>query len=152
MSLASAFVPAAVLSALVLTGCPGDDADVPVDASPACLEANDHQDLAWIQEDILSPGCANFSSCHSGAATQAGGLNLEPGRSHDALVGVRSTRFTDWTLVVPGNPAMSYLMVALGSYDGPIEPTIGLMPYRSRMLCKEKRDAIERWIASGAPE
>jgi hypothetical protein len=136
---------------LLLAACPADDPGSP-DASPSCVEAETHSDLAWIQEKVFTPGCASFTACHQGTASQAGGLNLEAGRSRAAMVGVPSTRFTDWTLVVPSQPATSYLMVVLGQYDGPLDSRIGTMPYNSRLLCKEKRDAIERWIAAGAPD
>lgn len=155
MQFARALVaPPAILSAAVaLAACPSDDGmDPPIDASAICLEANNHQDLPWLQDNILTGGCSNFTSCHKGAATMAGGLSLEPGRSHAELVNQRSTRFTDWTLVVPGDPANSYLMVAIHEVPGPIDPQIGYMPYRSRELCQEKKDALERWIMAGAPE
>ena len=54
--------------------------------------------------------------------------------------------------MVPNQPSMSYLMVVLGHIDGPLDPRIGTMPYNSPLLCVEKREAIERWIAAGAPD
>ena len=138
-----------VLLALVLAGCPSDDV-VDVDASPSCVAAVSHDDLPWLQDNVLTPSCSNFTSCHKGAAAMAGELSLETGRSHAELVGVPSTAFPAWTLVVPGDAAHSYLMVAVGQYPGPLDPQVGTMPYNSRLLCKEKRDALERWIAAGA--
>src|SRR4030095_6807079 len=57
----------------------GDD-----EASPACLEAADHDDLDWIEREVFATGCAGFSSCHQGSAPSAGGLNLEPGMAFDS--------------------------------------------------------------------
>ncbi|HVV81787.1 MAG TPA: hypothetical protein VHE35_01865 [Kofleriaceae bacterium] len=137
---------------LALAGCPaGDDATADIDASPQCEAAKQHSDLAWIQENVFTPSCSNFTACHQGAASQAGGLDLSPGHAHDALVNVTSQQFPTWKLLVPGQPMMSYIMVALGQYEGPLDPRVGTMPYNSRLLCQEKRDAIERWIAAGAP-
>jgi hypothetical protein len=51
---------------------------------------------------------------------------------------------------VPGDPDHSYLMVILGSIDGPIDPKTGTMPYNSSLLCQEERDAVKRWIEHGA--
>jgi hypothetical protein len=151
MSSPRAFLPLAITSSLALAGCPADDVS-DIDASPSCVEAQSHSDLAWIQSNVFTPSCANFTACHQGAASQAGGLDLEAGRSRAALVDVTSDRFPEWKLVVPNMPSMSYLMVVLGQYPGPLDEDIGTMPYNSRLLCKEKRDAIERWIAAGAPD
>ena len=157
MSSARSFVPSPFSSltvaalGLALAACSDDAGDGGADASVSCVEATSHADLDWIQDEIFEKGCSSFQSCHKGAARQAGGLNLEEGRSHAALVGIPSTRFTTWQLVVPNQPAESYLMVALGQYPGPLEPRIGTMPFNSGLLCKEKRDAVERWILAGAP-
>ena len=56
-------------------------------------------------------------------------------------------------IVEPGDPDQSYLMVILGQF-GADDPRIRIrrnritMPARqpARLLCAEKRDAIERWI------
>ena len=149
---ASSLLALSLLAVGSLAACPSTDDVADVDASPACIEAESHSDLAWIQPKILTPSCANFTACHQGAASQAGGLDLTEGHARANLVDVASSRFAEWKLVVPNQPAMSYLMVVLGQYPGPLDPEIGTMPYNSRLLCKEKRDAIERWIAAGAPE
>jgi len=133
----------------------GDDdgaADASIDAiSASCLEALDHSDLTWIQDRVLQPGCAGFTACHMGAASEAGGLSLERGQTHAQLVGVDSDLFPQFKRVAPGDPANSYLMIIVGQYPGPIDDKAGTMPYNSALLCKEKRDAMERWILAGAP-
>jgi hypothetical protein len=114
-----------------------------------CAEATSHSDLAWIQDKVFSASCT-FSGCHQGAATTAGHLSLQPGLSRTQLVGVASTSEPTWKRVVSGDPAKSYLMVAIGHMAGP-RPKDGVMPLASTMLCPEKRDAIQRWIEAGAP-
>lgn len=146
----------AVLSLSLLpsfVGCDtGSDGRASPDAglSPSCLEAEEHSDLEWIQENILTPSCAKFSACHMGSAPSAAGLNLEEGMSEQSLVGVPSTLFPDRTLVVAGDPAASYLMVVLGSQEGPLGIG-GTMPYNNPLLCAPKRSAIERWISGLTP-
>lgn len=134
-------------------GC-GDDAADPVDAgvsdaSPSCEEATQHSDLEWIQEEIFDKGCAAFTACHKGRALSAAELNLEAGVARDNMVGVESTLFPEYDLVVPGDPENSYLMIILGHYDGPLGEG-GTMPYNNPLLCVEKREAIDRWIRAGA--
>jgi len=125
------------------------DGSVDSGPSPLCLEANDHSDLAWIQEEILTPTCSKFNACHKGAALSAGGLNLEAGNSADNLINKMAVLPPDAIMLVkPGEPENSYLMVVLGSYDGFIDPEIGTMPFNNPLLCVEKRLAIERWITA----
>ncbi len=144
---------AAALCLAAACGGDGSAADAGPDAiSPTCLEAMTHSDLTWIQDKIFQPSCAGFRDCHQGAAVDAAHLSLERGSTYNQLVGV-DTEFMPATFkrVVAGNPAASYLMIAVGQYPGPLKDGVGTMPYNSPLLCKEKRDAIERWIAAGAP-
>lgn len=142
-------------SALALGGACSSSSEEPApDAGPSaeCLEAKDHSDLAFIQAKIFTPGCSTFSSCHRGAATQAGGLSLEPGKSLPQMLNKQSRIDAAHVLIKPGDPANSYLMIITGKYPGFIEPNVGTMPSRNPLLCDEKLDAIERWIAAGAPD
>jgi len=159
---AVASIPALALSltaalsfGLGLAAC-SDDAPPPIDhvdagVDPKCAEAVDHSDLAWIQENVFSPSCADFTPCHKGRALQAQGLNLEANKSRGNLVGVPSQLFPQFDLVKPGDPDHSYLMIVLGYKPGPL-PMNGTMPYNNPKLCDEKLEAIERWINNGAPE
>ena len=56
--------------------------------------------------------------------------------------------------VIPGDPANSYLLIKLGRGDQ--DRRFGdIMPQSSSdtaLLCEEKINAIERWIAAGAPD
>ena len=128
-----------------------DAAPIPPDGIPPgltpCEEAIYHSDLAWIQREVFDASC--LTDCH-GRASPAAGLSLRAGESHAALVDARSTQFTSWIRVVPGNPGASMRMVQIGGEPGPERE--GLMPWGQPKLCDEKIDAIRRWIASGAPE
>jgi hypothetical protein len=131
------------------TGGGGDDeGDPDAGVSAACQEATQHDDLAWIETDIFARSCT-FMACHRNPATDANGLVLEPGQAHAELVGQPSLVAPTMTLVVPGDPMASYLMVVLGKYPGPLPPG-GTMPLSSPPLCDQKIDAIDRWIAAGA--
>ncbi len=146
------------LSLSIVIACGDDGAPAGPDASPpdaappspSCLEAerDNISDLAWIQENVFTPSCANFSVCHMGNASSAGGLNLEDGNSEARMVDIDSTRITDFKLVVAGDPDNSYLMVILGNVDGPLTDGIGTMPLNNPTLCQQKQDAIRRWIGT----
>ncbi len=155
-----AVVPLAFTVGLALSGCGDTGVKIPdastssTDAMPSasCLEAANHSDLPWLEENVFGRSCSAFSACHKDAAQSAGGLNLEPGNVRRNLVNQPSLAFPTLTLVVPGDPDSSYLMVLLGSRDGML-PEAGTMPYNNPLLCKAKRDAIERWIVSlAAPD
>jgi len=62
------------------------DATINYDASPSCLEAEGHSDLAWLQANVFTPSCAAFTSCHRGTASQAAMLNMEDGNTETNLV------------------------------------------------------------------
>lgn len=151
MRLLSRF-PTLALGLVVVNAC-GDDTSAvdaaPPDADPLCLEAVNHSDLEWIQENVFTPSCARFPACHQGKAPMAGELSLEAGETHAELVGIESSLFPQFDRVVPGDASASYLMVQLGSVDGPLTEA-GTMPYNSPLLCQEMRDAIARWIDEGA--
>jgi len=119
-------------------------------ASPQCEAAAMHSDFAWIQTDVFDTSCT-LGGCHAGTAANAGHMSLEDGKAYASLVNVPSQIQPGWTRVVPGDPATSYLLVALGHEAGPMPPD-GYMPLSSPSLCPEQLDAIERWIAAGAAD
>lgn len=153
MQLLSYFPTLAALGLVVLSACsddaPAADAGPPPDADPLCLEAVNHSDLDWLQTNVFTPSCSRFTACHQGNALMAGELSLELGETHPEMVGVESSLFPEFDRVVVGDSAASYLMVQLGSIDGP-RTEAGTMPYNSPLLCVEMRDAIARWIDEGA--
>ncbi|MBK9029809.1 MAG: hypothetical protein IPL61_00450 [Myxococcales bacterium] len=142
-------IAALLAAACDLNNAPGADAG-PDAISPTCLEATTHSDLTWIQDKVFQPSCAGFRDCHQGAAVDAAHLSLERGQSQPQMVGIDSELFPQLKRVIAGDPANSYLMMIIGSYVGPLKDGVGTMPYNSALLCKEKRDAVERWIADGA--
>lgn len=129
-----------------------DAAPLPTDGEPPGLAPCDaaiyHQDFAFIQEKIFTPSCAT-SMCHTGSDPDAG-QDLSAGLAYASLINVRSTQFSDWKRVVPGDPGASMLMVQLGGEPGPeLEAT---MPWGEPKLCDPLIDSVRRWIAAGAPE
>jgi hypothetical protein len=138
-------------------GSPTTDGDArvppPLDAGPdgppanltPCQEAVYHSDLTWIQTKIFAVSCSS-GSCHDIETPQAK-LDLTAGHAYTELVGVKSTIYTAWNLVTPGDPAASMLMVRLGGASG---PTVDTMPKGQAPLCSEKIEAVRRWIAAGA--
>lgn len=142
--------------ALALCAVACSDESSPLDAgidaiSATCMEATQHSDLTWIQDKVFQTSCAGFRDCHQGAAVDAAHLSLERGQTHAQLVNIDTEFVTPFKRVLPGDPANSYLMIIMGSYPGPLKEDVGTMPYNSPLLCKEKRDAVERWILAGAP-
>jgi len=133
---------------LVACASPAEDSSTATGkVSASCVEADAHDDLAWIQANVFDKSCG-FSSCHGGNTPQ-GKLSLVAGRSRDSLVGIASTSEPAWKRVVAGDSGASYLLVALGAVDGPL-PESGTMPAGQDPLCDEKRDAVARWIDAGA--
>src|SRR5258705_3752280 len=105
------------LIAILLAGCgtnpPTPDAD---QVPQVCQDATMHSDLTWIEANIFVKQCA-FSGCHNGGATLAGHVDLRAGMSHDHLVNFPSQLDPSRMLVVPGDPAKSYLLVMIGQMD-----------------------------------
>lgn len=86
-------------------------------------------------------------ACHlTGAA--GGGVNLEPGVAHEALVEVEST--APMLLVTPGDPELSYLVHKLRGTHLEVGGNGMLMPLGGQLIAEEMLDLVERWIAEGA--
>jgi hypothetical protein len=127
--------------------------------SPTCLDAVNHTDLAWIEQNIFVGSC-NFSGCHNGDNTAQGKVDLRPGKSYAHLVNFASVIDTTRKLVVPNDVEASYLMLmlrdvapAMANPPGKAPPgSVGFMPQSSNSsLCCQKLDALEHWIMTGAP-
>ena len=118
--------------------------------SGTCEEAKSHSDLAWIQANIFTTSCA-LGACHRGTALSAGRLSLESGTAHDSS----STRYRPappaGCASCPATPRTAISSSRSAPSRGPL-PSDGIMPLGSSVLCSEKRDAIKRWIAAGAPQ
>lgn len=101
--------------------------------------------LSSIQANIFGPICAQ---CHTGAAAPLG-LRLDPGVSHEHLVGVPSTEKPEVLRVTPGRPDSSYLVWKI---EGRPEAVGGQMPLGLPSLTGDQIIAIRVWIANGAAE
>jgi hypothetical protein len=109
--------------------------------------------LASIQREIFSTqdstGRLACTQCHTSAGrTPSAGLNLIDGQSYQALVGRASSGRSGVTLVVPGDPANSYLLKKLdGSTDiAGVRMPRGAGPF----LTAGQLSIIRRWIELGA--
>lgn len=137
----------AALVAVSLAACGGDDAPG-ADAGPDAFLPSD---LAWVQQNVFTPSCAAFASCHDGAMPESNLDLTTEAMSEAGLVGVASLLEPGMLLVAPGDHEQSYLMVILGHFgedDPRIDPVIGTMPFNNPILSAEKRDAVARWIDS----
>jgi hypothetical protein len=147
--------PIVVVLGLVLVfalcACPGggeDDDGVDAGLSPACMAAQDHSDLTWIQTEIFAKSC-RFSSCHDASQPEADIDMSTKETSIAGLVNVQSTLQPTLMRVVPGDVDASYL-AAITDGSGPLDPMVGTMPQNAPLLCTQKLDAIKRWIMAGA--
>ena len=128
---------------------------------PGCDDGGDDGDdgagieptLTSIQDEIFTGSCA-LQSCHS-TASLAGDLILEPGRSHEQLVGPMAFQSEaageGLARVVPGDPDASFLWIRL---QVDTDPRYGpLMPQGSTEgLDADELAAIETWIVKGAAD
>jgi hypothetical protein len=146
--------------AVAIAGCriALDKNNAPDAPSGACGEALTHSDLTWLENNVFMLQCV-FSGCHNGGVTDAGlHPDLRPGNAYTYLVNATSNLDNTRKLVVPSDPAKSYMLVMITEIQpadadppaGPIRADIGPMPMNSMPLCVEKRDAIQRWIMAGA--
>jgi hypothetical protein len=105
-----------------------------------------------IQKQVLNTSCS-LGGCHDSEGL-AGGLLLEEGTAHGALVDVDPVNFTassaGYKRVMSGDPANSFL---LRKINGDLLGGMGArMPLGSKKVARSLRDLIELWIAGGAPE
>lgn len=146
-------------------GGSGDDMPMPgrlckvITSSATCVEADNHQNLAWIEQNIFTPNCGG-NSCHGNVPTPGGRVPLSS-MSYAQLVNAESEFAPGRKLVVANNVKQSYLMVLLRHISltdaepspapaPPMDP--GYMPQGTPdPICCQKLDAIARWIERGAP-
>ena len=131
--------------------------------SAVCMDAVNHSDFAFLKNQVFPISCSASSSCHM-SSTASGKLDLSAANAYTALMGPSGTCGVmadvdkSRVLVVPGQPAQSYLFFMIHGVkaaDGmpPFSDppsNIGLMPQNNAALCCQKIDAIERWITAGA--
>jgi len=152
---ATLFSFAALATACGDDGASGVDAGPTVDAGaadavPICAEATQHSDFTWINANILQKNCGSASgSCHSSAPHTGYDLVLKSDVAYAQLVGADSKEVTK-KLVAASSCADSYLFDKISNNVSAMKPGTMYMPRSSPMLCKEKIDAVCRWIAAGA--
>jgi hypothetical protein len=112
--------------------------------------------LSVIQREVFSVSCT-FSSCHDGPYTESR-LDLRPGKSYAALVGVQSQHNPAYVLVVAGDADASYLVDKV--YGIPVPETVDhpdhdhsviMPPADVGVLAEGWKKAIREWVARGAP-
>jgi hypothetical protein len=97
--------------------------------------------FSTLVQDVIVPRCAT-ASCHAGTFPPAD-PPLDAELAYGALVGVPSYQ-APMNLVEPFEPANSYLVVKLRGTGSP-------MPIGDAALDESEIQAIEAWIANGAP-
>lgn len=139
----------ALLAAVALAGCPGEDPpqlilDCPEDAGTA-VTADD------LYAELGHPIC---SQCHF-AGSQSPPLSSP--QAFEALVDAESPGYAPMKVVVPGElrSSLLYLKVMGGTdagYVGPAgEDTGHSMPRGGPPLPETQRHLVRRWICQGAP-
>lgn len=121
-------------------GCGDDDPGIlyPDDVAPQ---------LSALQRDVITPGCANFRSCHD-ADAPASRLDLTDGQSWAELVDQPSYFVEEEILVIPGDPENSFLIKKLrGNLEAHEKDP---MPLDNDPLPEHIIQAFEQWIRDGA--
>lgn len=131
----------------------------------SCLDAAQQSSFSYLEAQILQPKCA-IAGCHDGGDQLGGNLDLRNiGSAYASLVNNPSQLDPTRMIVVPGNPAQSFLTVMIGQIkpqeaDPPLDGiphdkngnVVGTMPQdAASVLCCQKLDVFARWIGSGAP-
>jgi len=102
-----------------------------------------------IQVNVFTPACAT-TSCHSGNPPPNAPVSLDVGRAYDETVGKPSSQ-APLLLVNPGDPEASYLLQKILGTAGSSGGVWTRMPIGAPPLSAAEIDAIETWIANGAP-
>ena len=115
-------------------------------------DPNDNSTYHDIQDYIFDKSCAN-SACHA-APANAGNLNLTYQLSYQDMVGRvpqnPAAAAAGMKLVDPGNPENSFLLTKL-KLTAPTPEQGAPMPFNAGKLHPGKINAVETWIAAGAP-
>ena len=104
--------------------------------------------------DAHCTGCHNPSTSLTPGVRRYPELPLTAGQSYQGLVGRAAHESCGGTLVVPGDPATSYLvrkLVDSAPCEGSQMPATGeaILP---QPLPQAELDAVTTWIAAGAPD
>ncbi|MBA3538689.1 MAG: hypothetical protein H0T79_03610 [Deltaproteobacteria bacterium] len=133
---------------------------------PVCRDATEHSDFTWIHANVLAKNC-NGTACHVDGGTNKDAARLkfdDKALAYNTLVDpgdgpIMSQIQTDLPLIAKGEPERSYMLFLMKAVprsefvpsDIPEPPKeAGYMPRGNGILCCQKLDAVERWVAAGA--
>lgn len=118
--------------------------DVTTECDPIATTGADvtKASLSSIQSTVFDKQCAT-SGCH---VTNGAEPLLTKDNSYAAMVNVPALNNGSMSLVKPGDPTQSYLLVKLLNSDN-----TGIMPKGGSKLPQNVIDSISAWIAKGAP-
>jgi hypothetical protein len=138
--------PLALASALALAACAGD----PRVGEPQPGGGAAPGTFSSIAENVLVPRCAT-TACHSGNPPPTAPTSLDRELAYGQLVDVPSIQAPALMLVEPGAPERSYLVLKLRGIAGDAGGVPTPMPTGDTLLDEAEIQAIEAWIAVGAP-
>ncbi len=114
--------------------------------APAAATAAGPVSFRMHVQPLLNTYCV---TCHIADSAPAG-LDLQPGKAYRGLVGVGSTQ-SALKLVEPGNAKASYVLYKLRGSQAEVGGKGSAMPFGEASAAPALIEAVERWIASGAP-
>jgi hypothetical protein len=106
--------------------------------------------LSTIASTIFVPRCAT-ASCHTGNPPPQAPGSYDAGLVWENIVGVPSLQSAGMNVVEPGAPERSYLVHKLRGTAGDVGGIATVMPLSDAPLDESDIEAIEAWIAAGAP-
>ncbi len=127
--------------------------------SQSCIDAANASDFTFVKTKIFDANCFG-SACHeaTGSAKLKFSKDVSQSDAYANLMNYKSTVDPNYMVVVPGDPMASYMMLMVQKIP-PAQMTppaadppknIGYMPQANPVLCCQKQDAIQNWIAAGA--
>jgi hypothetical protein len=133
----------AVLVPIALAAC----APTPAVGPETPVQWGAAESFGTINQAVLGPSCAT-ASCHTGELVYP---QLDAGVAWEKLVGAPSQQVAGMNLVEPYDPARSYLVLKLRNTAGDLGGTATPMPIGLAAIDEAEIQAIEAWIAQGAP-
>lgn len=139
-----------MLLAGALAGCSDDDPGSPDAAPPGPPDAMPQEANLESVQNLFNRSCAG-GSCHINFMNEpAGALDLRPGAACSNLLQIGSVEVPAQTLLVPGNPAQSYLVCKSTPGCEDLPDRAELMPPPGGLGATDL-DLLSRWITAGAP-
>jgi hypothetical protein len=135
----------AACSSVALAAC----APAPAVGPAIPVTIGEAQSFAAISQDVLGPSCAT-ASCHAGDPPTVY-PQLDAGVAWEKLVAAPSYQATTMNLVEPYDPAHSYLVAKLRNLSDAAGGSGAVMPVGLAAIDEAEIQAIEAWIANGAP-